>query len=239
VVEDLDNYQALKVSQPSRMEDGATHTAPVAKFNPETDLASIFASHDPLAAGPVDELELPAATLAGLDVGVPDLSASEPAELDFGGLELSEPAPFEVATSEHSEPSHMSFETPTFVPKSVLCVESQSEIQDALRKTLSKMGYRVLLVSDAQMAAERYRESPVDAVIFDLDGQDEDALEALDDMHDKGVEDEQRLVAVVLLGHRQGNLKEKLPTGDRLRTLIKPIKMKEVQDAIHELLPMQ
>ena len=29
------------------------------------------------------------------------------------------------------------------VPKSVLCVEAQAEIQDALRKNLSEMGYRV------------------------------------------------------------------------------------------------
>ena len=48
-----------------------------------------------------------------------------------------------------------------------LCVEAQSEIQDAFRKTLTKMGYRVILVGDPERAAERYRESPPDAVIFD------------------------------------------------------------------------
>ena len=44
--------------------------------------------------------------------------------------------------------------------KSVLCVEAQTEIQDAFRKTLTSMGYKVLLVSDAELGAERYREAP-------------------------------------------------------------------------------
>ena len=72
--------------------------------------------------------------------------------------------------------------------KSVLCVEAQTEIQDALRKTSASMGYRVMLVSDAERAAEMYRESPVDAVIFDTDGQGAESIEAFIDMHEKAHE---------------------------------------------------
>jgi serine/threonine protein kinase len=235
VVEDLDNFLASKAAQPESMDQSAASAAQSGpKFNPETDLASIFASHEFASPARIPEPEVePEPSPAHFPISQPEQPEPSP-----------EPDPLDAlftedAASTGEEPANLSFETPTFVPKSVLCVESQAEIQDALRKTLSKMGYRVLLVSDAQMAAERYRESPVDAVIFDLDGQDEEALAALEDMHDKGVEDEHRLVALVLLGHRQGDIKEKLPTGDRLRTLIKPIKMKEVQDAILELLPLQ
>jgi serine/threonine protein kinase len=121
--------------------------------------------------------------------------------------------------------------------RSVLCVEAQDEIQDVLRKTLTKMGYRALLVGDAERAAERFREAPVDAVIFDADGQGADSIEHFLDMHEKAHEDEHQLVALVILGPRQGDLREKLPTDDRLAVLSKPIKMKDVQDAIHRLLP--
>jgi hypothetical protein len=41
-----------------------------------------------------------------------------------------------------------------------------------------------------------------------------------------------------LLGPRQDAIKDKLPTGDRLIVLVKPIKLKQVQDAITELLPL-
>lgn len=121
--------------------------------------------------------------------------------------------------------------------QTILCVETQSEIQDALRKTLAKLGYRVLLVTDAERAAERYRESPVNAVIVNTDGLGADAIEAINDMHEKAREDEHALVAIVLLGPRQDFLREKLPVDDRLIVLSKPVKMKQVQDAIQQLLP--
>ncbi len=122
--------------------------------------------------------------------------------------------------------------------RNVLCVEAQADIQDALRKNLTLMGYRVLLVGDAERAAERYRESPTDAVIFDADGLGSETVEALTDMHEKAHEDGHPLVALVLLGPRQAAIKDKLPTGDRLIVLVKPIKLKQVQDAITELLPL-
>ncbi len=122
--------------------------------------------------------------------------------------------------------------------KSVLCVEAQAEIQDALRKNLARMGYRVMLVADAERAAERYLESPTDAVIFDADGLGAETIDSLTDMHDKAKEDGRPFVALVVHGPRQAALKDKLPSCDQLIVLVKPIKMKQVQDAITELLPL-
>jgi eukaryotic-like serine/threonine-protein kinase len=143
----------------------------------------------------------------------------------------------EVEAAVGAPPAPLPFEVKAVVQKSVLCVEAQDEIQDGLRKTLTKMGYRVLVVRDAEVAAERYREAPVDAVIFDTDGQEPDAIDALIDMHEKAHEDEHQLVALVLLGPRQIALKEKIPTNDKIIVLSKPLKMKEVQESIHQLLP--
>ena len=99
------------------------------------------------------------------------------------------------------------------------------------------MGYRVLLVADAERAAERYRESPPDGVLFDADGLGPDALDAFLDMHEKAHEDGHDLAALVLLGPRQHYLAKKLPTDDRLIVLPKPVKMKEIQDALAQLVP--
>jgi serine/threonine protein kinase len=123
--------------------------------------------------------------------------------------------------------------------KSILCVEAQTEIQDAFRKTLGNMGYRVMLVSDAELGAERYREAPVDAVIFDTDGQDAESIDAFIDMHEFAHEEGHQLVALVLLGHKQDDLRERLPVDDRLIVLSKPIKMKQVQDALNDLVPIR
>ena len=55
----------------------------------------------------------------------------------------------------------------------------RTQIRDAFRKTLSGMGYRVLLVGDAELAAERFREAPTDAVVFDVDGLGRDGARRL------------------------------------------------------------
>ena len=102
---------------------------------------------------------------------------------------------------------------------------------------LTSWGYRPL-VSDAETAAERFRESSVDAVIFDTDGQGVKSIDAFLDMHEEAHADERQLLAVVLLGLRQGALREKLPTDDKVIVLSKPIKMKQVQDALIRLLPL-
>ncbi len=129
------------------------------------------------------------------------------------------------------------FETPAISQKSVLCVEAQELIQEAFRKTFSKMGYRVLMVQDAERAAERFRESPPDALLFDADGLGPDALTAFLDMHGKSREDGQELSAVVILGPKQHVLRNRLPSDDRLVVLTKPIKLREVQDALSQLVP--
>jgi serine/threonine protein kinase len=121
--------------------------------------------------------------------------------------------------------------------KTVLCVEAQDAIQEALKKSLSRMGYRVILVRDPERAAERYRESPSSAVVFDADGLGPEALDAFLDMHEKAHETGDPLTAVVILGPRQADLAANLPDDDRLVVLHKPLKMKDVQDAIQALVP--
>ena len=120
--------------------------------------------------------------------------------------------------------------------KTILCVESQTPIQDAFRKSLSKLKYRVILVGDAEVAAERFREDPPDAVIFDLDGLGEEGIDWLVDMHDKAHDDGHQLHALVLLGPRQRGLRDHLPVGDRLIVLDKPVKMKQVEYALTQLI---
>jgi serine/threonine protein kinase len=173
------------------------------------------------------------------------LEAEEMAAAMFGPANptappLVEPEPEpEPAIPAEPEPEPLqSFEIRAITFKSVLCVESQSEIQDALRKQLSAMGYRVLLVADAEVAAERYCESPVDAVIFDTDGQGSQSLEAIRAISDKASDDGHDLVAIVLLGPRQKDLEDQLPTGEHIVVLKKPIKMKQIQEVIERLLPV-
>ena len=155
---------------------------------------------------------------------------AEPEDEEFEISAVQEPEPV-------PEPALEAFEVKAIAPKRLLCVEVQEVVQSAFRKSLTKMGYRVLLVSDPERAAERYRESRPDAVLFDADGLGADALDAFLDMHVKAHEDGHNLAAVILLGPRQHYLAKRLPTDDRLVVLPKPVKMKEIQNALLQLVP--
>ncbi|RUL81746.1 serine/threonine protein kinase [Tautonia sociabilis] len=146
---------------------------------------------------------------------------------------------FEIGTADRATSEAVPFEVPAFRQRRVLCVEAQDQIRDAFRKTLSRMGYRVLIVGDAELAADRYREDPVDAVVFDIDGLGSNAIESFIDMYETAHEDGRELHALVLLGPRQGALASQLPRDDRLVVLTKPVKMKQVQDALSQLAPAQ
>lgn len=118
----------------------------------------------------------------------------------------------------------------------ILCVEAQAEIQDALRKGLTRLGYRVFLMSDLDVAVERYGETPTDIVLFDFDGQEPgEALAALTALRDKAAEDARPFWALILLGPRQAALRETLPKADRMVVLSKPVKLRQVQEALADL----
>jgi serine/threonine protein kinase len=148
----------------------------------------------------------------------------------FGDDDDDEPLPKE------SRPE--GFEIKAIRPKTLLCLEFQEEIRDAFRKMFSKMGYKVLLVNDPERAAERHQEALPDALVFDADGFGSNALDSLFAMHDKAREDGRDLVAVVLLGPKQKALAAKIPEGSRLIVLVKPLKMREIVDAVAELAPV-
>ncbi len=129
------------------------------------------------------------------------------------------------------------FEVPAFRQKQVLCIEAQEPIQEAFRKQLSGMGFRVILVRDGELGLERYRDSTPDLVIYDADGQGRSALEHFLRIYEEARENRRTLLALVLLGPRQAGLKSQLPTDARLVVLDKPAKMRDVQDALEQLVP--
>jgi eukaryotic-like serine/threonine-protein kinase len=184
----------------------------------------------------VTDLERYVASVEAIKSGAPTAAQTEDDDNVFMDAVLAQPEARHEPAGMTEAPARPE---PKPVPsKSILCVEAQTEIKDAFRKTLSNMGYRVILVSDAEVGAERFRESPLDAVIFDTDGQDSESIEAFLDMHETAHEEGHQLNALVLLGHKQAALKEKLPTDDRLIVLMKPVKMKQIQDAILQLVPL-
>jgi CheY-like chemotaxis protein len=149
------------------------------------------------------------------------------------------PAPTRPAQPAEDDPflSDPSPELAAFRGKRLLCVEAQEVIQEAFRKALARLGFKVVAVRDADHAVERYEEDPPDLIIYDADGQGRAALDALLRIHEKAQEADRPLVALVLLGPRQQSMREFLPQdGVTLVALDKPVKMRDVQEALSQLL---
>ncbi|WP_165074166.1 serine/threonine-protein kinase [Paludisphaera rhizosphaerae] len=155
------------------------------------------------------------------------LLGTPPVEAEPEPVAVVEPAPAPPAPEPHAA-----------APPTLLCVEPLTEIQDVLRKSLTRRGYRILMIADAERAAERYGEEPADAVLFDVDGLGPQALSHLEAMRDRAKAASVPFRVLVLLGPRQGALQEKLPSADQLAVLSKPLKLKDVLEALDRLAPV-
>jgi CheY-like chemotaxis protein len=232
VVNDLDHYMERRSAKALGLALPVRHKVKVAKVSDvglpaESEEDAFMADFSDLRAAPREKADVVEAEVEDGYHAAASHEEVDPDEEEFMIGSVAEPEP---------EPAP-AFEVKAIVPKRLLCVEVQEEVQTAFRKTLTKMGYRVLLVADPERAAERYRESLPDAVLFDADGLGADALASFIDMHVKAHEDGHDLAAVVLLGPRQHHLAKTLPTDDRLIVLPKPVKMKEIQNALTTLVP--
>lgn len=129
-------------------------------------------------------------------------------------------------------------EKPRPAPRpTILCVEPLEDIQEVLRKSLTRRGYRVLIIADAEQAVARFKEKPADVVLFDVDGLGPAALPYLEAIQAKARKRAVPFRALILLGPRQEALKEKLPTADQRVVLSKPMKLKDLMEGVESLVP--
>jgi len=144
---------------------------------------------------------------------------------------------FEAAFGYLPEDSEFSELSEPEGPKTLICVEVQDSIQEAFRKVFEKMGYDAKLVSDPELAVDLYRDAPSHGVVFDVDGLEPDCLDYLIAARAHAQEVGKPFKALVLLGPRQARLAGLIPKDDHISILNKPLKMKDVQEALLKLVP--
>lgn len=120
--------------------------------------------------------------------------------------------------------------------RTVMIVESHVELQNLLRDKLKKHGYRVLVISDPQRALDRFKEdkAPAECVLFSAGFLGESAIDAFNRFGDD--EQTRKIPAILLLDEHQLDL---IPMAQlsAYRLLLKmPLKVKEVRQALKQLL---
>ena len=124
--------------------------------------------------------------------------------------------------------------------KTIMLIESNVKIQDALRQRLKDLGYRVLILSDPKRAIARFEnldpseERPADCVMFGCTGLGRMGLEAFD--YFSKSDSTASVPAVVLVPKEYKKLTSQLQLDDHRVALDLPLKFKNVRAALNQLL---
>jgi len=129
---------------------------------------------------------------------------------------------------------------PVPTPKhTIMVVESNSRLQDLFREQLKKAGFRVLLTSDPQRALERFRDEPGTAECLILNAQ-QIGRPALEVFNQFGEETKiQHVPSILLLDSAQQAWKAEANTGPHRLVLQMPITVRQLREAIYQLLPQE
>ncbi len=120
--------------------------------------------------------------------------------------------------------------------KTLLVVESNVDMQNLLREQLKARGYRVLITNDPKRAIERFENEirTADCAVFSAQDLGPRAVEAFNQL---GTTDITRdIPAVLLLDKRQKELVETVQTGAHRLLLPMPLKIKNLLQALAQLL---
>ncbi|HUG69907.1 MAG TPA: protein kinase [Pirellulaceae bacterium] len=120
---------------------------------------------------------------------------------------------------------------------SVMIVESNIEMQDALRDLLKRRGYRVLVVGDAQRAIGRFEmggDPPAECVVFCTTEMGDEALAAFNAFGEK--EDTKDIPAVLLIAEKHQDFAARAATSEYRKLLPMPLKVRQLRAILLKLL---
>ncbi|MBC8351895.1 MAG: protein kinase [Planctomycetes bacterium] len=120
---------------------------------------------------------------------------------------------------------------------SVMIVESNIEMQDALRDLLKRRGYRVLVVGDAQRALDRFAaggDPPAECVVFCTTEMGEEALDAFNSFGEN--EDTKDISAVLFIAEKHQDFGTRAATAEHRKLLPMPLKVRQLRAILLKLL---
>lgn len=122
------------------------------------------------------------------------------------------------------------------VPRTLMIVEADVKMQNLLRDSLKRKGYRVLVMSDPDRAMNRFSENPnvAEVVLFSTMALNQTALEAFNLF---GVDSRTKDVpAVLLLSEAHPEWKSEVETAEHRTILSMPLKLRELRQMLANLI---
>ena len=122
------------------------------------------------------------------------------------------------------------------VDKSVMIIDSNTDMQDVFRQGLKKVGYRVLVVSDPQRALDRCNtgDHVADCLVFGCHSLGKPGLEAFNQIGQ--MDQTKQIPAVLLLTENQSGFAKKALLDDHRVVAKMPLKMRQFREVLRKLL---
>ncbi len=120
--------------------------------------------------------------------------------------------------------------------RSVMFVEANPEMQDAIRKGFKSVGYRVLITVDPDRAMDRFLDDNevADAVVFDAETVGEKALQGFNRFHEEEVT--RGIPCLLLLGKEQQDWVKRAQLAHHRVALQLPLTVKQLRVAVSQLI---
>lgn len=148
--------------------------------------------------------------------------------------DTSEPDPSETAS--RPGPRKLASEEEGY-GRTVMLVESKTELQDLLRDRLKKHGYRVLVFSDPKRALHRFQDGndrPADCVLISTQELGQAGLDAFNEFG--SLDGTKELPAILLVDNRQDDIIRRAQLNEHRMMLSMPLKVKELRNVLLKLL---
>jgi serine/threonine protein kinase len=137
------------------------------------------------------------------------------------------------------DPSESNEEAPSYptgTPTLVL-VEKNAKLQEALRDRFTRMGFRTLVTSQIEQAVTRYQSKPYHALVVDAGTVGVGGVSGLTETLDLATDKNLYMAGVLILNVDDAALAVDFVEDARVGVLIRPVTMKQLADKLVELLP--
>jgi CheY-like chemotaxis protein len=121
--------------------------------------------------------------------------------------------------------------------RSVFVVEREQKLQDAMREGFGKLGYRVLLAANPDIALDRYRQQPFDAIVLDAGSVGEEGRFVFERILKEAEVNTVPCAGILILSEDQKRWAREIKNGQNVSVMVRPLTLKQLQTKLMELVP--
>jgi serine/threonine protein kinase len=124
-------------------------------------------------------------------------------------------------------------------PKSVFVVEGEQRLQNAIREKFKELGYRVFMAANPQLALDRFRQQPYDALVLDAGTTEENGPLLFDRILSEADRQGLACAGILVLNEDQTDLLEKVKQRPTTVVMVRKVTLKQLHLKLQELVPTE